>query len=100
MWTLRTLLGLTPVRTVIYATFRIINGAGRVSEFVYFSYFIFFFKCRQLVCTPCKPGIWHFDKVYIMNLIIIIITADDQRLGSADDYNQGSKRFFSNAVLS
>ena len=35
-----------------------------------------------------------------MNLIIIIITTDNQRLGSADDYNQGSKRFVSNAVLS
>ena len=34
-----------------------------------------------------------------MNLIIIIITTDKQRLRSADDYNQGSKRFFSNAVF-
>ena len=45
-WTLRTTLELimTPVRTVTCATLRTINGVGRISEFVYFSCLIFFFR--------------------------------------------------------
>ena len=42
-WTLRNTLDLimTPVRTVTCAT---LNGVGRISEFVYFSCLIFFFR--------------------------------------------------------
>jgi len=46
---LRTSLELTPVRTVTCVTLRIINEAGRVSEFVYFGFFCLF-VCLFVFC--------------------------------------------------
>ena len=64
---LRTSLELTLVRTVTCLTLRIINEAGRVSEFVYFSFFDFLFFWGSY---GSQVGIWHVDKVFIVSNII------------------------------
>ena len=64
---MRTSLELTLVRTVTCLTLRIINEAGRVSEFVYFSFFDFLFFGVVMVAR------WAFDTLIKSSLLVILL---------------------------
>ena len=66
---LRTSLELTLVRTVTCLTLRIINQAGRVSEFVYFSFFDFLFFWVVMVVR------WAFDTL-IKSLLLLLLVVE------------------------
>ena len=64
---MRTSLVLTLVRTVTCLTLRIFNQAGRVSQFVYFSFFDFLFFGVVMVVR------WAFDTLIKSLLLLLLV---------------------------